>query len=169
VRRFVARRVDNAQLAADLTADIFVAALQGAHTFRPELGTEQRWLLGIARNVIADEWDRQRREATSHSRLLGQRVLDTESQHRIEERLDAERSSRRLYKALDTLADLDRALLERVAVDGQTVAETARELGLAPGTARVRLYRARQQIKAQLDRGPRSVSTESMEWTYADG
>jgi len=37
---FVTRRVDNAHLAADLTADIFVAALEGAHTYDARRGAD---------------------------------------------------------------------------------------------------------------------------------
>lgn len=35
VQRFVARRVDNPQLAADLTADVFLAVIKHADSYRP--------------------------------------------------------------------------------------------------------------------------------------
>lgn len=168
VRQFVARRVDDPHLAADLTADVFVAALQSAHSFDRGRGTERAWLLGIARNVVADEWTRRRREGTSLRRLVGQRSLDSESQSRIVERLDAERASRRLYQALASLSELDRAILEHVALDGQSIAETARELGLAPGTARVRLFRARRRVQEHMELMELSPSPISQTWRYAN-
>ncbi|MFC7713577.1 RNA polymerase sigma factor [Nonomuraea recticatena] len=51
--RFVVRRVNDPHLAADLTADIFLAALDSAHTYRPGRGSEIAWLYGVARNVVS--------------------------------------------------------------------------------------------------------------------
>ena len=45
-----------------------------------------------------------------------------------------------------TLPEDDRALIELVALDGLSVADAAQVLGVKPGTARVRLHRARRQI-----------------------
>ena len=54
VRRFVARRVDDAHAAADLAADIFLAAIDGSRGYRAEHGAPGAWLAGVARNVVAD-------------------------------------------------------------------------------------------------------------------
>lgn len=40
VMRFVVRRVSDPHLAADLTADIFLAAVDSGHTYRPGRGSE---------------------------------------------------------------------------------------------------------------------------------
>ena len=48
------------------------------------------------------------------------------------------------------LSDEDRALLELVALDGLSVADAARALGVKPGTARVRLHRSRARVTAAL-------------------
>jgi len=61
---------------------------------------------------------------------------------------DAARSAAVL--PLDGLADGERAVLELVALDGLSVAEAAGILGIRPGTARVRLYRARWQLRQAL-------------------
>jgi DNA-directed RNA polymerase specialized sigma24 family protein len=42
------RRVGNAELAADLTAETFAAALEGRRRFAPERGPAAAWLYGIA-------------------------------------------------------------------------------------------------------------------------
>ncbi len=53
VTRFVARRVADPHMIADLTAEVFLAVISSAHTYRPGRGPQAAWLYGIARNVIA--------------------------------------------------------------------------------------------------------------------
>lgn len=151
VRRFVARRVSDPELAADLTAAVFLAAIDKAAGYRPGRGSAAAWLIGIARNVVADEFRSQFRQQRLHRRVAGQRLLDADSVERIEERIDAERETRRLYAALATLKEKDRALLEMVAVDGLSVSDAAAALGLEPGAARVRLHRSRRALQARLE------------------
>ena len=101
VQRFDARRVDDPHLAADLTADVFLAAIDGT--------TRERQAVG---------------------RISGRRLLDAGSQARIEDRLDAERAGRRLHAALAALPPQGRALMELVALDGLPVTEAAAVLGM---------------------------------------
>lgn len=150
VQRYVARRVAYPHLAADLTADVFLAAVDSAASYRPDRGTPGSWLLGIARHVPATEFRRQSRDRDVLRRISGRRLLDADSLGRIEERIDAEREARNLYDALASLPRRDRALMELVAVDGLSVAEAAAVLGVKPGTARVRLHRSRMRVQAQL-------------------
>jgi DNA-directed RNA polymerase specialized sigma24 family protein len=51
--RFFLSRVGDAEVAADLTAETFAAALAGAHRHRPDKGPAIAWLYGIARNLLA--------------------------------------------------------------------------------------------------------------------
>lgn len=150
VQRFVARRVSDPHLAADLTAEVFLAAIDGARGFRPDRGSPAGWLTGVARHVVAAEFRRQAKDRETVRRISGRRLLDADSLARIEERLDAERETRRLYDALASLPRRDRALMELVAVDGLSVTEAAAVLGVKPGTARVRLHRSRARVQSQL-------------------
>jgi RNA polymerase sigma-70 factor, ECF subfamily len=150
VSGFVARRVNDPHRAADLTADIFLAAIDASERYSPERGVPGAWLIGIARNVIADDVRQRARERRAVGRIRGRRLLDPDSIARIEERIDAERELRRVYGALDCLAERDRQLFELVALDGLTVADAAQVLGLKPPTARVRLHRARTRLQSQL-------------------
>jgi RNA polymerase sigma-70 factor (ECF subfamily) len=150
VRGFVARRVGDPHLAADLIAEVFLAAVDGARTYRSDRGSPAGWLTGVARNVVAAEFRRQARDREATRRLSGRRHLDADSLTRLEERIDAERETRRLYDALASLPGRDRALMELVAVDGLSVTEAAAVLGVKPGTARVRLHRSRARIQSHL-------------------
>jgi RNA polymerase sigma-70 factor (ECF subfamily) len=150
VQRFVARRVSDPHLAADLTAEVFLAAVDSASSYRPDRGVPAAWLVGVARNVVATEFRRQARDRAVVRRISGRRLLDADSLARIEERIDAEREGRELYAALASLPARDRALMELVALDGLSVTDAAAVLGVKPGTARVRLHRSRARVKSQL-------------------
>uniref|UniRef100_A0AAU1ZZH6 Sigma-70 family RNA polymerase sigma factor n=1 Tax=Streptomyces sp. NBC_00093 TaxID=2975649 RepID=A0AAU1ZZH6_9ACTN len=149
VLRFVARRVDDPHTAADLTAEIFLAVLDSAHTYKPRLGSETAWLYGIARNVVSSERRRVAREAERDRRFSGRRLLEADDIARIEDRLDAESPGRRALAALERLPEGERAVLELIVVDQLTIPEAASALGIRPVTARVRLHRARKALRGE--------------------
>ena len=151
VRSFLTRRVADPHLVADLTADIFMAAIDTARRYRPEQGRPIGWLIGIARNKVADAERKNARRLRAESRVVGRRLLDEDAITRMEERIEAERSTRALYLALASLPGRDRRLLELVAVDGLSVAEAAEQLGVKPATARVRLHRSRARLRDHLN------------------
>ncbi|MCF6470797.1 RNA polymerase sigma factor [Nonomuraea sp. MG754425] len=146
VLRFVARRVSDPHLAADLTADIFLAVLDSADTYVAGRGSETAWLYGIARNVVSAQYRRAARETRATGRLAGRRLMDDDDLARMEERIDAERRTRGALAAMDGLPDGERAVLELVVIDQLTVTEAAGALGIRPVTARVRLHRARRAL-----------------------
>jgi RNA polymerase sigma factor (sigma-70 family) len=150
VSRFVARRVSDPHTAADLTADIFVAAIDSCATYDPARGSVAAWLCGVGRHVLAAEVRQRSRDESAARKVHGRRMLDEDAITRIDERLDAEREARRIYSALGFLSEPDRALFEFVALDGLSVSDAARALGVKPATARVRLHRARARVTAHL-------------------
>jgi RNA polymerase sigma-70 factor (ECF subfamily) len=150
VQRFIARRVSDPHLAADLTADVFVATIQSAHKYDPGRGSADAWLIGVARNVVNAEFRRAAKDRAARRLVSGRELLDGDSLADIEARLDAERAVRAVYAAVSELPARDRALVELVAVDGMPVADAARLLGISEGAARVRWHRSRTRIKTQV-------------------
>ena len=148
VLSFVTRRVDSAHLAADLTADIFVAALEGAHTYDARRGAPIAWLYGISRSVLYAHFHGSARERQALSRISGRRLLDDGVIAAIEERIDADRAARHLASAHAALTVPLREVLDLVALDGLSVREAAQALGITSATARVRLHRARKALRA---------------------
>src|SRR3954453_15415985 len=59
----------SADLAADLTAETFAAALSSVDRFDPRRGARGVWLLGIARHVLARSAGRGRVESEARRRL----------------------------------------------------------------------------------------------------
>ncbi len=151
VQRFVARRVDDRDRAADLTAEIFLAAIASAHTYDRRLGPPQAWLDGIARVTVAADRRSRGRERARIERVRGSALIGEDDIAAMDARIDAEARSRELYAAMDRLTEGERAVLELVVLDGLSVGEAA--AGVRPVTARVRLHRARRKLRADLE-GP---------------
>ena len=159
VQRFVVRRVGEPGRAADLTADIFVEAIESADRYRPGRGTPRSWLYGIARFVVAADARRRGAERDREERW-GRTLLDTEDAARIDARIDAAARSRELYAAMGRLPEGERAVLELVALDELSVAEAAAAAGVRPATARVRLFRARRRLRTELEAAGRQAESE---------
>jgi DNA-directed RNA polymerase specialized sigma24 family protein len=98
LRQYLARRVDNAAVVADLTADVFLRVIVST-TYQGELGLPRAWLVGIARNVLADHRRLSAREVAATRRLHGRRLLDDDSTDRIVQRIAAEADARALLSS----------------------------------------------------------------------
>lgn len=159
VQRSIARRVADPQLAADLTADVFLAAIDAAPRYRSGRGSPSAWLFGIARVVIAAERRRSAREHRANARIVGRRLLEVDDVARMVGRIDAAAHARALYEALDELPEGERAVLELVALDDLSVKEAAAALGIRAVAARVRLHRARSSLRRILDDAAPSISS----------
>ncbi|MCX5016245.1 sigma-70 family RNA polymerase sigma factor [Streptomyces sp. NBC_00555] len=155
---FVTRRVADPHLAADLTADIFLAAMGAAAGYRPDRGVPIAWLYGIARNILSGHARGVARESGALARLSGRRLLDDQDVAAIEERIDAQRAFRALADRHAALSEPLRAALDLVVVDGLTPAEAAQALGVTQATIRVRLHRARRALRA-----PEQVQRKALE------
>jgi RNA polymerase sigma factor (sigma-70 family) len=97
------RRVHDPELAAELLADTFEAAIGAGHTFRGSSDRElSGWLWAIARNTLADQQRREQGERARRRRLGRVRPALTDREiERIEE--------------LAGIAELREAVLQRLA------------------------------------------------------
>jgi RNA polymerase sigma factor (sigma-70 family) len=150
VERFIARRVTSPQDAADLTADVFIEAIESCHRYRTDSGTPSAWLYGVARHVVARHHRSAGRAARATARFRSQLWLDDDATECLAARIDAERDARALFESLASLSERQRAVVELVAVDGLGLNEAADVLGITPTNARVRYHRARQRLSHAL-------------------
>ena len=151
VQRFVARRVDDPYVVADLTADVFVAVIESAGSYRRSRGEPVAWLFGIARNVVAGERRRKAKELQATQRICGRELVDEDDLTALHELIDREAAARELLRDLDQLPAGERAVLELVALDGLTVSEAGQALGVGAVAARVRLHRARRRMRTRAE------------------
>jgi RNA polymerase sigma factor (sigma-70 family) len=152
VYRFIARRVGQA-VAEDLAAEVFATAYRRRAAYQPERGSLRSWLYGIAANVVRGYWrDEQQlleldarvvrdspepRPAAQFADAADERVIIATLAPRIAGALAALNREQREVLLLHAWADLSHE-------------EIAAALGIAPGTARSRLSRARAALRAQL-------------------
>jgi RNA polymerase sigma factor (sigma-70 family) len=147
VTAYFARRSADPHVVADLTADTFVTAITSFGSFDPGRGTARAWVFGIARHVYAAHCAAYGQQQDRLQRLAGRRDLEPDQVEELLDRIDAERAGRDLVSGLGMLPDRDRALVELVDLAGLRPKEAAAVLGVAPGAARMRLMRARAQLR----------------------
>jgi RNA polymerase sigma factor (sigma-70 family) len=146
---FFWRATGRADIAADLTAEVFAAALESAGSFREESGSARGWLFGIARHELADTWKRGRVEDRARRRMqLAPQILTDEALERVEEV-----ASRASQDALQLLASLPHE--QRLAVNGRVLqeldyAELAASLSCSQSLVRQRVSRGLRTLRARL-------------------
>lgn len=149
VRAYFARRTD-VETAADLAAEVFRIGFERRRTFDPSRSSSCRpWLFGIARNVLATEWDRAGRRSALTARLPLGPVPDPADAG--VDAIDAARRWDAVAAALGRMDEATRELLLLVAWDRLSYEEVAEVLGVPVGTVRSRLSRARAQLSHLVD------------------
>jgi RNA polymerase sigma-70 factor (ECF subfamily) len=147
VLAFLARRVAQPELAADLLAETFAALLVVVRDPERRLPESPiAWLLGTARHLLIDSYRRGQVEAAARTQLAMQPlVLDDGDLRRIEE-ISAE---------TDILAELEAALgadqfaaLRARVIDETDYATIARDLRCSEAVVRKRVSRALRTLRA---------------------
>lgn len=149
VLAWLMRRTGDPELAADLTAEVFAAAMLSAGRYKPHHLSAEAWLTGIARNVLGHSARRGRVDAQARRRL-GVRALpiDDHDIERVNEMIDARRTD-----VADHLARLpadERAAVRARIVDERDYGEIARSLGCSELVVRKRVSRGLARLRAEL-------------------
>lgn len=142
------RLTSDERAAEDAMQETFLAAWRGAASFGAE-GSARAWLYGIARRQAARTWRRRVGEPASAEPLtaLALRAGWGDDPETLAARGE-DRSA--LLAALGALDASSREVIVRCDLEGCAPIDLARELGIEPGTLRVRLHRARLQLLAAL-------------------
>jgi RNA polymerase sigma factor (sigma-70 family) len=144
---FFRRATGRADLAADLTAEVFAAALASLASFRADLGDARVWLFGIARHELAQSWRRGRVEAQARLRLgMEPMALSDEDLERIDELgAAAQMDSLRL---LDALPAEQRSAVRGRVIDGRDYEDLAREFECSELVVRQRVSRGLRALRS---------------------
>ena len=103
---FFLRRTRDAELTADLTAEVFAAALLAAPRFRPGGAPARAWLYGIAAHKLIDSRRRGRVEDQARRRLaLEPLIVDDLDLQRVEELAGHDDQTAALESAVAGLPD----------------------------------------------------------------
>jgi RNA polymerase sigma-70 factor (ECF subfamily) len=153
---YLARRSRSPEDAADLLAEVYLVAWRRIDDV--PAGDEARlWLFGVARRVLANHHRRARTESGLAKALEASlRSVPLSFDAELDPRSDA------VAEALARLTAKDRELLTLSAWEDLSPAEIAVVLGQRVGVVRVRLHRARKNLRDKLSALPdTSTSTAS--------
>ena len=132
----------DAATADDVLQEALVRVVRFVHRCDPERGFGP-WARGIVRNVARD----------SHRRV--REPPEPPAPMAVDRRLDLAEKLRAATTALGELSPRQREVLDLCGLQGQSPSEAARELDIAPGTARALLHQGRKALRARLlARGP---------------
>jgi RNA polymerase sigma factor (sigma-70 family) len=147
VMSFFRRRTGSPEVAFDLTAETFAAALEAAPRYEPRPDPARGWLYGIAWNKLHEAQRRGAADDTTRRRLgMDPIVLTDEGIERIEQ-LGGPGAALTLLGQLP--AEQGAAVRARV-LDERPYEEIARELGCSESVVRQRVSRGMRTIKAKL-------------------
>jgi RNA polymerase sigma factor (sigma-70 family) len=147
VLAFFARRTRDADLAADLTAETFAAALAGRRRFRPEAGAASAWLFGIAMHKLADAQRRGYAERRARRRLGMERLeIDEEDYARIDSLAEAAGAS----ALLELLEPDQRDAVRARVLEGRPYREIASSLDVPETVVRKRVSRGLAAVRERM-------------------
>ena len=135
---FMLRRTGEPELAADLTAETFAAALVSVRRYKPGAAPAAAWLYGIARNILLRSIKRRRVEDRARRKLsMPPLPITDELLDRVERHAGDERVEQLLAKLTSEQAQAVRA---RVIADA-SYPEIAAELRCSESVVRQRVSR----------------------------
>ncbi|WP_261554024.1 RNA polymerase sigma factor [Frankia tisae] len=147
LRSRLARRCSDPEIVADVLQDTFVAAWKGARRWRGD-GEVAAWLWGIAvRRLVSRLRGRSAPVTlpTAEVEAADERTLSSAEELVL---LGVEHGD--LAAALRRLSPQLRAVIEATVLDGLTTREAAQLLGLAQGTVKGRVRKAKAQLRQDL-------------------
>ena len=141
---YLTNRLGDSRLAEEVLQDTMLAVWQNAGGFRGECRV-RTWLITIARYRAINAYHRQVLPSNRYVPFLSD---DPPADH---QQVPVQYSD--LNAALQALPEAQRETLELVFYHGLPQDEAARVLGIAPGTVKSRLHRARASLRAQMSTG----------------
>ena len=152
VAGYLVRRCRDPQLAADLTAETFAAAILGARGFRDEGQSAVGWLLGIARNLLGRSLRRGAVESRARRRLGMVPVAASDaSLERVEALVDNADPRNPLHTALESLPVAQREAIRAHVLDEEPYGALATRMGVSEATLRQRVSRGLARLRITLE------------------
>lgn len=142
---FLERRLGDRALAEDLLQDAFVKGLEKGGELRAD-ESARAWFYRLLRNAIID---RHRRRAAANRRFDAF-AAEVERDAALPQQEVERAICACVGRLLDTLKPEQATALRRIELDGVAVKDFAHEAGISESNAGVRVFRARQALRAQV-------------------
>ena len=147
------RATGDRELAADLAAEVFAAALASAGGYEPRHESAAPWLAGITHNKLRESRRRGRIENATRRRLqIAPLTLTDEDLARVEELAELDDGAA-VIAAVDALPGPERAAVRARVVHERSYREIAAELRCSESVIRQRVSRGLARVRADLSGG----------------
>ena len=142
---FARRRLGDDQLAADAVQESLLRALKSEHSLSHDENL-LAWFYRILRNVLTDLHRRRAVQTKGLERFAEELAI------RAEDEADVEKTACGCFRELlPTLRPEYAQVLQLFDLDGRPAEAVAREVGITRGNLKVRLNRARRQLRERLE------------------
>jgi RNA polymerase sigma-70 factor (ECF subfamily) len=139
------RRIGDRGRAEDATQDTFASVWRSASRFDPARGEATSWLYTVARNAIVDGLRRRREPPVDETPELA------EPGPGPDDAAEAGWLRWRVHRALETLPEQERPLVELAYWSGLSQSEIAEYLGIPLGTVKTRTRSALRRLADELE------------------
>ena len=147
--RYLRRQVGNDDVAADLLQEALIKADRGYADYAGRASVKT-WLFAIAGNVVNDFL--RSPERRRHIVAVDEAADVEDSTLAIEQRMEIDEMNRCVREVIDSQPPDYRNALILHDLEGLNCEQTAEIMGGSVGAAKVRIHRARQRLKAALER-----------------
>ena len=146
ILNYLARRTGDAEVALDLTAEVFAAALESSARYKKEEAPPRAWLFGIANKKLAASRRRNAIDQNARRRMRMRRIeFSDEGIERVEELIDASRSG--YLRGMEKLAPAERMAIKARIIDERDYADIAAEDDSSEATIRQRVSRGLTKLE----------------------
>lgn len=151
IRRFVAKIVDDTDEAENIVQETFAEAFRQIDDFRGEAKVST-WLFSIARHLAYGHLRSSKRHNLMEHDTIEFLQADQEggTETATPDAVIAAERKDLVHEALQELPDHYRRVIQLRDLEEQSTSETAEQLGLTEVNVRVRLHRARKQLRKYL-------------------
>lgn len=152
---FFLRRTSTAEVAADLTAEVFAAALVSSRRFRPGRAPAVAWLYAIANKKLATSRRRGRVEERARKRLQTEPlVLTDDALERVEALADSERRAEVVMELLAQLPPDQQEAVRSHLLEERGYDDIASDLRCSQAVVRQRVSRGLKTLRTGLSKEP---------------
>jgi RNA polymerase sigma-70 factor (ECF subfamily) len=150
VHAFIFRRLGDSAAAEDTTVETFAELWRTAKRFRGE-SRPSTWIYGVAHfKALAARRAAMRNKRSKVISVDFETLSRAPADGDLHQELEAREEIRRVRKAIQSLPQRYRQVIELAFFENLPYAEIARRLGMAEGTVKTQVSRARDRLRKQL-------------------
>jgi RNA polymerase sigma-70 factor (ECF subfamily) len=150
---YLMRRLRDSEAAADMTSEVFAAALEAAPRYRPAGKSAAPWLLAIAHNKLVSSLRRGQVEETARRQIGMLEVIELRAES-LQQAEHAVAGETWVADLLARLPDDQRDAVRARVLDDRSYDDIATELQTSSLVVRKRVSRGLERLRTELERRP---------------